>query len=242
VSHIALTVSGEAMVKLREKLGEMGVKYRKNVSVPNPTVLSGKDKGRTDQSFVRDPDGYYIEFCSCESLEDYLTNMMASATSVYRDNEWDVSTMSGMMMGVSGKLKSWRKESTKAVIEMRKMLEDQDLTDGDELKQPDWLIADADAEDAPEDSEEMDQVKLRNLLKRRKTYGDITQNATEKQIARLMLIHKNDVPTVIGVLENWVRTKKTKTYIPPAFYDRDGSFIQPPSFEMPLAAVPTHVM
>ena len=30
-----------------------------------------------------------------------------------------------------------------------------------------------------------------------------------------------------------MRTKKTRTYIPPAFYDRDGSFVQPPTFEMP---------
>ena len=49
VSHIALTVSGEKMVLLREKLGQMGIKYRKNVSVPNPTVLTGKHKGTTDQ-------------------------------------------------------------------------------------------------------------------------------------------------------------------------------------------------
>ena len=25
-----------------------------------------------EQAFVRDPDGYYIEFCGCEPLENYL--------------------------------------------------------------------------------------------------------------------------------------------------------------------------
>ena len=45
--------------------------------------------------------------------------------------------------------------------------------------------------------------------------------------------YNNNVPLVIGELEKWVRTKKTRSYIPPAFYDRDGSFVQPPTFEMP---------
>ena len=34
-------------------------------------------------------------------------------------------------------------------------------------------------------------------------------------------------------LEEWVLKKGTRTYTPPAFYDRDGTFLQPPSFEMP---------
>ena len=41
------------------------------------------------------------------------------------------------------------------------------------------------------------------------------------------------MPSVIEALEGWVIEKKTRTYIPPAFYDSDGSWIQPPSFEMP---------
>ena len=41
------------------------------------------------------------------------------------------------------------------------------------------------------------------------------------------------MPSVIKSLEEWVQAKQTQTYIPPAFYDRDGTFIQPPSFEMP---------
>ena len=49
VGHIAITVSGEKMDHLRERLTSMGVKFRKNVSVPNPTVTNGPNKGRTDQ-------------------------------------------------------------------------------------------------------------------------------------------------------------------------------------------------
>ena len=50
-------------------------------------------------------------------------------------------------------------------------------------------------------------------------------------------MHSNHVPSVIASLEEWVQVKGTQTYIPPAFYDRDGTFIQPPSFEMPAYAI-----
>ena len=39
----------------------------------------------------------------------------------------------------------------------------------------------------PKDHVEVDMVKLGNLIKRRKVYGDITQNATESQIKRLLV-------------------------------------------------------
>ena len=66
VSHIALVING--MDKLKEKLAEMGIPYRKNISVPNPEIGNSP----VDQAFVRDPDGYYIEFCNCESLEEFV--------------------------------------------------------------------------------------------------------------------------------------------------------------------------
>ena len=49
VSHIAITVREDKMNELRQRLQEMGTKFRKNISVPNPSVTSGADKGRTDQ-------------------------------------------------------------------------------------------------------------------------------------------------------------------------------------------------
>ena len=49
VGHIAIIVDAAKMNRLRERLESMGVKFRKNVSVPNPTVTSGPDKGRVDQ-------------------------------------------------------------------------------------------------------------------------------------------------------------------------------------------------
>ena len=45
---------------------------------------------------MRDPDGYYIEFCSCELLEDYLTDLMKTHEQIAKDNKWDVQMTSGM--------------------------------------------------------------------------------------------------------------------------------------------------
>ena len=34
------------------------------------------DTGRVEQAFVRDPDGYYLEFCNCQRLENFLKTQM----------------------------------------------------------------------------------------------------------------------------------------------------------------------
>ena len=82
-------------------------------------------------------------------------------------------------------------------------------------------------------------MKLRNLVKRRSVYGDITQNASGAgELEALLKRFNNHVPSLIYFLEERVRTRGTQTFIPPAFYDRDGTFYQPPSFEM---AVGGHV-
>lgn len=49
VSHIACTVKEDKMDELRKRLHKLGTPYRKNISVPNPTVTDGANKGRTDQ-------------------------------------------------------------------------------------------------------------------------------------------------------------------------------------------------
>ena len=53
VGHIAITVDAEKMSHLRERLQSMGVKFRSNVSVPNPAVTIGTNEGRVDQVYLQ---------------------------------------------------------------------------------------------------------------------------------------------------------------------------------------------
>ena len=46
---------------------------------------------------MRDPDGYYIEFCSCESLESYLKDKMATHSTISSKNDWNLQLTTGMM-------------------------------------------------------------------------------------------------------------------------------------------------
>ena len=72
VSHLALNCGEDHHVRqLMKRLREHGVPYRENISVPNPATNT-----QVVQAFVRDPDGYYLEFCSCESLEDFFQEKM----------------------------------------------------------------------------------------------------------------------------------------------------------------------
>ena len=100
---------------------------------------------------------------------------------------------------------------------------------------PMWLLPDDAIEDMINQGEfEVDEIKLQTLTKRRAIYGDLCQEATPLQLKYLLLLHDNNIPMVLKAIKNWTLDKGTQKYIPPAFYDRDGSFIQPPSFEIPV--------
>jgi hypothetical protein len=79
-------------------------------------------------------------------------------------------------------------------------------------------------------------LKLKNLVKRRSIYGDITQSVSgADKLEELLKRFNNHVPDVIFYLEQRNRRRGSQTYIPPAFFDRDGAFHQPPSFEMTVS-------
>ena len=82
-------------------------------------------------------------------------------------------------------------------------------------------------------AEQADPKILETLNGRRKIYGDIMQNVNSEEVEALLLHFNNNVPKVIGAIECRVQQKGTRTFIPPAFYARDGTLFQPPSFEMP---------
>ena len=67
-----------------------------------------------------------------------------------------------------------------------------------EIERPNWMLSDSEEEEREDDNNMdknipkepqgmADSIKLKNLLKRRSVYGDITQNATEAQLVRLLV-------------------------------------------------------
>ena len=65
------------------------------------------------------------------------------------------------------------------------------------IVKPAWM-SDYEEESADEEENEnenasINSVKLQNLLTRRKVYGDITQNVSERQIKRLLVSSKKSI-------------------------------------------------
>lgn len=218
VSHVAIEV--DKMDELRVRLAKLGTQSRKNISVPNPE----ENNKAVDQAFVRDPDGYYIEFCNCAGLDEYLHQTPVG------EKTWNL----GKAHAVASASKLIRRmaDDSRRMIEKKKEIYQKKLEHGQ-------LDLSVDYEEDSDDGEcEVDPVKLGNLVQRRKVYGDITQNTRDtNELETLLKRYKNDVPRVIRHLEERVWRKGTHTYIPPAFYDRDGTFYQPPSFEMKLSSL-----
>ena len=47
---------------------------------------------------MRDPDGYYIEFCACQELEDYMMEKMQIHSNISKTNNWTMETAEKLMM------------------------------------------------------------------------------------------------------------------------------------------------
>jgi len=185
VGHIALNVGREEdMERLMERLEKLGVKYRENISVPNPD----SDLGRVVQTFVRDPDGYYLEFCSCDGLHEYLESRAAS-----QQHTLNVESLNTAIY-MRQFLKSWASKAGQDVV--------------------------------------VDESKLTNLLARQKIYGDITQSASPLQLRELLKLYDNDIPSVMKALRDNANKQGGRTFIPPAFYERDRSLFQPKAFKI----------
>ena len=62
------------------------------------------------------------------------------------------------------------------------------------IVKPAWMSDDDEESEYDEENEDenasINSVKLQNLLTRRKVYGDITQNVSERQIKRLLVSSK----------------------------------------------------
>ncbi len=80
-----------------------------------------------------------------------------------------------------------------------------------------------------------DRRKLGNLIRRRDIYADVMQSvSTEDFLRELLKRFGNNVPMLHDYLMGREIRKGTFTLEPPAFYERDGTFYQPPKFEVKI--------
>ena len=178
----------------------------------------------TFQHFVRDPDGYYIEFCNCKKLEKYLHAKMVDDAQKY-----NFSAVNSMLT-YGKKLSMIANDSKQTVEQLKKISLTEEPEKSKRVRYPRYPET---FENNAKLNIQVDPLKFENLKKRQNIYGDITQNASEEELEKLLIHFQNDVPKVIGALEHKTRSKGTRTFIPPAFFGRNGEFYQPPAFEMP---------
>lgn len=221
VSHIAINVDDDKMDELQIRLLQLKTQFRSGISVPDPSMASDTV---VTQLFVRDPDGYYIEFCTCASLREHLNSRMSAS---FR-NEL------GLTITAILKIRMILKRKANAAKMMIRKYEE-------EYQQmslcPDWMNGECWDRDGVYKDRRACPKKLANLMRRRQTYGDIMQNVnSEEDLKRLLIKHANKVPEAIEELQLWVRRKGSCTLIPPKFYDKNGKFTQPKSFEMTLSS------
>merc|ERR1711881_304138 len=229
VGHTAIPVTPEGMREVRERLKTHQIDFQKNVSAPNPTEAGGKVEVPVEQFYVRDPDGNYVEFYCAEGAEAEGTEAYETAYGKARDAILDEFSKTGLEQG---QLKDQETERGLNLAINNIMTKIQN----GEVQIPSWMLPDEEIKikEMNLGPNLVDEEKLANLVKRRNgVYGDIVQNCSELQLRWLMIIYKNDVPKVMRVIQDWMTTKGSQTHIPPAFYERDGTLYQPPSFELP---------
>ncbi len=79
------------------------------------------------QAFVRDPDGYYIEFCNCDTLEKYLHDLAESRA----QEEWNIIKTHSLLR--AGKMLKQRAHDSKNIVQQRTMRKDIKDEDSDNV-------------------------------------------------------------------------------------------------------------
>ena len=73
----------------------------------------------------------------------------------------------------------------------------------------------------------IDEEKLNNLISRKKTYGDVTQNVENDEIQFFLRLFHNKVPDVVTAIHEKIMAKGWQLFYPPAFYERNLEFYTP---------------
>mmetsp|Transcript_131519 Transcript_131519/g.366533 ORF Transcript_131519/g.366533 Transcript_131519/m.366533 type:complete len:465 (-) Transcript_131519:84-1478(-) len=235
VSHIALDT--DYPEKVLEKLMELDVPFRQNISVPDPKkarenlveCFENAD-GKVTQYFIRDPDGYYWELCNCEILTRFCLfkegkeKEGAEGTPKYLQlmnsvlGQYNESGQAGPQVFRCPQLFKVGVVICRLVRRMRANLK----TDFEErlAKQ---------LEDA-QMAEEADPHILQNFLNRQKTYCDVPQGFTKQQLVDALCLAGNSAPLAVLILLR--ERQRIRIYHPPQYLLSEGGKVKQQVFKL----------
>lgn len=208
VPHISIETSdvksvGPRLNKMKKKYPDLS--WRQNVSVPTAEASREavfesdhtNDDGKLIQFFVEDPDGYWMEFCNCDELTDFCLGEEAPHQPQYSQDLPGIRIQARARMYI--RAKRWIRRGRRALRAQRS---------------PAFLAVDLASSPVHED--DVDEVKLANLVARGNTYGDICQAFSPEELRELLAKAGNDVPTAILMMRQVVI--------------QSGQILQPPSY------------
>jgi glyoxylase I family protein len=208
--------------RVLQKLIQMNVPFRQNVSVPDPNrARDNKEEnfessdGKVTQYFIRDPDGYYIEICNCEILTKFCLfreDNLAGYSEGARPKCISATMVFKMKVRMNQLKRRARNNLHRGLLEQAKL----ELADVKRAKA-------------------VDEDKLAALVKRQNTFGDVTQPFSPQQIKESLMIAGNQVPQAIILLELKTLSSGKQILIPPQYLVGDGK-LQPRRFSQHFLA------
>ncbi|CAF1607582.1 unnamed protein product, partial [Adineta ricciae] len=168
VNHLAFETSNlnEVLIQLHR----LKIEIRQNLSVTNAHRLISEGKPVVTQYFFKDPDGYSIELCNCDVLEEFSFDFKLEKKSMNGEERFDHKRTFFVIYCVS----RWKRKVQRSLKE--------------EMKKRICY------------SNEVDKTKLRNLIERRTIYGDFIQNFDEKDLCDALIQSNNIVPLALRCL------------------------------------------
>lgn len=215
VGHVAFDT--DYPERVLQKLIQMNVPFRQNVSVPNPEKARNNMSenfesadGKVTQYFIRDPDGYYIEICNCEVLTKFCLfreeDQLAGYNETAKPKCMDASMLFKVKVRMLQLVRRARENLHRGLLEQARL----------------------ELEGVPR-AKEADEQKLAALCRRQNTFADVTQGFSKHQLEESLLIAGNSVPRAIILLELKTLSSGKKTIIPPQYLVGDEK-IQPKRF------------
>jgi hypothetical protein len=191
--------------RVLQKLIQMNVPFRQNVSVPDPKKARNNTEenfdsadGKVTQYFIRDPDGYYIEICNCEVLTKFCLFREEDNLAGYTESAKPKCISATMVFKTKVRMIRLRRRARENLH--RGLLEQATLELEDVRR-----------------AKAVDEDKLAALVKRQNTFADVTQSFSKQQIKESLLIAGNQVPQAIILLELKTLSSGKQILIPPQY-------------------------